>query len=125
MGYPTRHVVAITTATGGGGTGYTSVVHGRIASIDYALGATGSTFPSGTDVTVSLEDTGHSLWAQSNIGTSALTKRPMMPAHSAAGADLSTGSAAFVPAFASTERVKVVVAQGGNTKSGSFAVVVV
>lgn len=119
MSYPQTYSIAITTATGGGATGYTSVVRGRIAAIKYTK-ATGSPLASSTDITVTLEDSGQSVQTFTNINATAVR-------YPVAAANLPSGAASTiteVPIYAVYERVKAVVAQGGNTKVGTLTVVV-
>jgi len=117
MSYAQSHTVTVTTATGGGGTGYTPVVTGRIAAVTYTQ-ATGG-LASTSDLTVTTEDTAQSVWSATNINATTTV-------HPVAAANLPSGAASSlteVPIYACGERVKIAVAQGGNTKTGSFQVV--
>lgn len=117
MSFAEKHTVAITTATGGGATGYTPVVNGRISVIAY----TKTDFATTADITVTTEDSGQAVWSETN-STASKTVYPVT------AGDLTNGTASTiteVPIYAVGERIKIAVAQGGNTKSGSFLVVVV
>lgn len=123
MSYAERHTVTVTTATGGGATGFTPVVTGRIANIVYTADGT-SPFDSTVDFTITAEQTGIGLWSESNVSASK-TVAPSQPAHDQDGAELNTaGDVQKAPVFVANERVKIVIAQGGSENVGSFDVVV-
>jgi len=120
VSYVERHVVDVATATGGGVTAYTPVVTGRIAAIRYVKDGT-TPLASTSDFTITTDESAQNLWVDSNINASE-NVYPVI-----AGNLAGTGAAsvlAEVPVYASRERVKIVVAQGGNTKVGRFIVVV-
>jgi hypothetical protein len=117
-----RHVVLLTTDADGAATGYTSVLSGPIRTIRYLKGD----FADGVDFTVTLEATGEAVWAELNVNASA-TRAPRQPTHTTAGvAALYAGSGTAVNDMivAARDRVKIVVAQGGASKSGTVVVVV-
>jgi len=119
MSFPERHTVSVTTATGGGATAFTPAVRGRVAMVTYTA-ATGSPFASTADFTITTEDTLQDLWVESNI-TATQTIYPLT------AGDLTTGTASSlteVPINAAFERLKIVIAQGGNTTNGTFMFVV-
>lgn len=117
MGNPTAHVVSLTTNGSGAATGYTPVVHGRIARIAYAK----TDFADGVDFTIKTEDTGQKLWVDTNINAS----EAVHPVKAATLTDGSMSSLTEVPIFAANERIKIVVASGGDTKTGSFKIIIV
>lgn len=120
MAYAEKHTVDVTTATGGGATAYTPVVKGRIASIRYIKDGT-APLASTSDFTITTEDSGQNLWVDTNINATE-NVYPVVAANLAG-----TGAASSIteaPIYAAGERVKIVVAQGGNTKVGRFIVVV-
>lgn len=119
MSYAEYHVVTVTTATGGTITGYTPVVTGRVVGIVYTA-ATGTPLASTADFTITTETTAQSLWSESNV-TASKTVNPVT------AANLETGAASTLteaPIYAARERVKIAIAQGGNTKTGVFTVIV-
>ncbi len=119
MSYAERHTVSVTTATGGGAIGYTPVITGRIAAIAYAK-ATGSPFASTADITVTTDISAQSVWSEANVNASETN-------HPVAVANLTDGSASTlteIPIYAANERVKIAIAQGGNTKIGTFTVII-
>ncbi len=115
------HSVEITTDASGDATAYTSVgVNGLLSQIRYVKPGSGN-FDNGVDFTVTLEDTGETLWAESDVNASA-TRAPRQATHSTAGvAALYAGSGTAVnDLIAVSGRIKVVVAQGGNAKVGTL-----
>lgn len=123
MGNIRRGSVTLTTATGGGATGYITgedslgPFYGTLESIRY----TKTDFASTADFTITDERTGETLWAQSNVNASAV-KHPGVPIHTTASGGAITG--AHRPAILHGARIKVVITQGGNTKTGAFEAVV-
>lgn len=117
-----RYVVTLTTDAAGAATGYTPVLTGPIRTIRYVK----SDFADGVDFAVTLETTGESVWAEDSVNASA-TRAPRQATHSTTGAAAlyaAGGAAVNDLIVAVRDRVKVVVAQGGDTKSGSVHVVV-
>lgn len=119
-----RHAVDIVTATGGGATQYTpGALTGQIASLQYVPGATGVAFASTVDFTVTVESTGEVVWQEENV-TAAKTVRPRRRSATASGATAS--DAPYTEGlYVANDRLKIVVAQGGNTKRGRFNVLVI
>ena len=118
----TRHAVTIETNAAGDGTGYTPIVNGAIVSVQYVK----DDFDNGVDFDVTAETTGQVIWDQDNVNASA-TVCPRQPTHSTLGAAAlyAAGGAAVLDKIClDNERVKIVVAQGGNTKGGTFNVTV-
>lgn len=114
-----RHVISVTTDASGNATAYSPAgLTGRIQAIRYAKGD----FADGVDFTITLENTGESLWTQSDVNASA-TVYPVQKANLGGTGVASTITE--VPMVAANDRVKIVIAQGGNAKSGTFHVVVI
>ena len=116
MAYAQAFTVSVTTASDGSATVFSPVVTGRIQQIVY----TKDTFANGVDFTITLEDTGQNLWTESNVNAS----KNVNPR---TAADLESGSASVlteVGIYAAAERVKIVIAQGGDELTGSFQIVV-
>lgn len=132
MSYARSVAVAVTTDASGDVTAYSAPVNGRILTVVYTPHAS-TPLDTGADVTVTTEDTAQSVWAESNIGTSALSRAPRQATHATDGtASLYAGAGEPVEDYIwaagdngpSGERIKVVVAQGGNAKSGTFTFIV-
>lgn len=124
MSYPVEHAVAITTDSSGDGTGYTPKLRGKITSIQYVPDGS-SPFAATVDFTITTENTARTIWTESNV-TAAKEVHPHTTSENTDGTTVTTveGSPNFAPLVVAGERVKIVVAQGGDTKSGTFYVTV-
>ncbi len=114
--YVAREIVDVTTATDGVATAYTPRVNGAVREIVY-LRDGASAFASTADIAVTSELDGRNIWTEANVNASK-TVRPVRPGSTASGAAAS-GS---VPIHLGNDRVKIAIAQGGNTKAGRFIV---
>lgn len=124
MSHAERHVVSLTTDASGDAVGYTPVVTGRIQTIVYT--ANGSTpFDNTADFTITVESTAEAVLSASNV-SAGFTKAPRQATHDVAGA-ASLYAAGGEPVeghiVVARDRIKIVVAQGGDTKIGQFAVI--
>ena len=122
MSYPQRYAVDLTTNGSGAATGYTATVNGELVQIEYVK----TDFADGVSFTVTSERTGQTLWAESNVNASAV-RAPGQQIHTTSGAAVigATGgpSVAYLPLV--NDRVKIVVASGGDTKTGTVYVTVI
>ncbi len=117
-----RYKVAITTAADGSATAYTPRLSGKVHSIQYVK----TDFANGVGFTVTSEAAGESIWAEAAVNASAV-RYPRAATHSQAGAAAlyATGGTAVQDKIGlGNDRVKIVVASGGNAKSGVVHVVV-
>ena len=122
MSFAERHVVTVTTDASGDGTGYTPVVTGRILAIHYVK----DDYDAGVDFTITAEATGETIWQESNVNASK-TVAPRQPTHATDGtASLYAAAGEPVEDYIAlaADRVQIVVANGGDTKSGTFHVVI-
>ena len=113
--------VSITTDASGDATVYTGYVNGRILGIIYKPGSSG--IDTGAGLTITTETTGQAVLTKATAGTSTVFFYPRAQVHDAAdGAALTLdGTRKNVDYIrAVNERIKVVVASGGNAKSGSI-----
>lgn len=113
-----RFRVPITTDSGGAATVYTPKVNGLLQSIAY----TKIDFANGVDFTVTGETSLTPIWAESDVNASAV-RAPQAASHSNAGVAAlyaSGGTAVNARIAIADERIKVVVAQGGATKTGTL-----
>jgi hypothetical protein len=118
MSYAQRLAVAVTTAADGSATAYSEVVTGKLSQIRYVK----TDFDNGSTITITAEATGETLWTEANVNASA-TRAPRQATHSTAGAAAlyAAGGAAVNDKIAlANDRIKVVIAAGGNAKSGTF-----
>lgn len=124
MGFVQKFDLNVVTATGGGAVAFTPPAMGSVVSIQY-IADTVAAFASTADFTVASEDTGVEYWRQDNVTASA-ERYPLAPANTAAGeAFVYLGASPVgVPFQIANERIKITIAQGGNTKAGRFVVLV-
>lgn len=120
--YVERHTVEITTDGSGAAEAYTPHVTGRLIDIQYVK----NNFTDGVDFTITAEETGRSLWTDTNVNASEIVA-PRQPTHDAAGA-ASLYAAGGEPIedgiYLANERIKIVIAAGGSAKSGTFHITV-
>lgn len=120
--YVERHVVPIVVNASGDATAYTPVVNGGVLQVHFINTDLAST----VDITITGETTGQAIFAQSDIAAS-FVKAPRQPLYSQSGAAMlyaSGGTALAGLIVVCRERIKIVVAQGGVSKSGAVHVVV-
>lgn len=117
-----RHVVSVTTAADGSATAYSPYLSGYIHEIHYLK----TDFADGVDFTITAEATGETIWTQSDVNAAAV-KAPRQPTHSNVGVAAlfaSGGTAVNDRVALGRDRVKIVIAQGGNAKTGAFHIVI-
>lgn len=117
-----RHRVTVTTAADGTVTAYSPRLSGEIMQIEYVK----TDYADGVDFTITGEATGIGLWTESNVNASTV-RAPRQASHSQVGAALlfaSGGTNVPVPIALANDRVKIVLAQGGNAKVGDFYILV-
>lgn len=119
-----RYKVTVTTAADGTVTAYSPRISGKLHQIEYVKPGAGG-YDDGVDFTITGEATGISLWAQSNVNASAVVA-PRQPTHSQVGvaATLDGTRPALDLIALANDRVKIVLAQGGNAKVGAFHILV-
>lgn len=121
----TTYTVVITTDATGAGTGYTPVICGYVESIRYAK----TDYANSVTLVVTGETTGTAILSlAAGQMDASVTKNPRCPVHSvAAGAALlyaAAGEAVTDKLAIAGERIKLVVAAGGDTKAGTYYVTV-
>lgn len=117
-----RFNVPVTTAADGTATVYSPFLSGYIQTIQYVK----DDFVDGVDFTITAEATGETIWTESNVNA-AVVKAPRQATHSTAGvaALYASGGVAVNDRIAlARDRVKIVIAQGGNATSGAFNIIV-
>lgn len=123
--YVERYTVDLPVNASGDGTAYTPVVTGRVISIQYVADGT-TPYDNTVDFTITGEDSGQTIWQESNLSASK-TVAPRQATHSTAGAAslyAAGGTAIQDHIYLARERIKIVVAQGGNVKTGQFRVTI-
>jgi hypothetical protein len=121
VAYVNRQVVTVTTDASGDGTGYTDAVTGYVQTIRYVK----TDFANGVDFTITAEATGESILAVTD-GNASATYAPRQATVSVANAAslyAAGGTAVNDRIAVANDRIKIVVAQGGDTKTGTFHVV--
>lgn len=116
-----RFVVPVTTSALGAAEVYSPVLSGKLSQIRYVK----TDFANGVDFVITAEATGETLWSEENVDASA-TRAPRQPTHSTAGvAALYAGSGQAVndKIVLASDRVKIVITNGGDTKIGTFHIV--
>ena len=121
-----KHTVTVTTgASDGKGSGFTPVVNGRILNIIYTKASSGN-YADTVDFVVTTEDTAITIWDEDKV-TATATVAPRQATHSTAGlASLyaADGTAVNDFIYVANERIKIAVENGGNSKTGTFTVIV-
>lgn len=114
--YAERYEVELTTDADGDAVGYTPVITGRILALHYRK----TDFADGVDFDVTTETTAQVIWSEDDVNAA----DDIYPLRAAQGADGADITGAYLYPMAVHERIKVQVASGGNTKTGSVFVVV-
>jgi hypothetical protein len=116
------------TATSDGssvGTHYTPYATGYIESVQYVKDGT-TPYTDGVDFTITLEATSEDVWGDTNINASEVV-RPRAATCSTAGVAavyVAAGAAVNDRIAMSRDRVKIVLAQAGASKTGTFVITV-
>lgn len=117
-----RESITVTTDAAGAATEYFPVMTGAILSIHYTKGD----FATGVDFAITTETLAQGVWTESNVDASA-ARAPRQATHSVAGVAAlyaAAGTAVNDFVYLANERVKVVISSGGNTKTGTFDLIV-
>lgn len=120
-----KHSVTVVSDGAQVGTGYTPYIDGYIESVQYVKAQSGS-YTDGVDFTITAEATGESIWVDTNVNASEVV-RPRAATHSTAGvASLYAGAGTAVNdrIALGRDRVKIVLAQAGASKTGTFVITV-
>lgn len=120
-----RFVVPVVTDGSGDAEVFSPILSGKLISFRYVKPGSGN-FSNGVDFTITAEASGETLWAEENVNASA-TRYPRAALQTTAGADslyASEGTAVNGKIALSQDRVKIVVASGGDTTSGTFHITV-
>lgn len=120
-----RYKVSVTTAADGTATAYSPRLSGKVHQIEYVKDGANA-YANGVDFTITGEATGVGLWTESDVNASAV-RAPRQSTHSQVGAALlyAAGGANVGDKIGlASDRVKIVLAQGGNAKTGAFHILV-
>jgi len=119
--YPIRTSVSVTTIADGSATTYSDQLRGQLAQIRYVK----TDFADGVDFTITNETTGETIWTELNVNADA-TRSMLQATHSTSGvASLYAAGGAAVngPIMLCGDRVKIIIASGGNAKTGAFQII--
>lgn len=117
-----RFVIPITVDASGDAEEYSPVIYGELVSFRYVK----DDFANGVDFVVTGEDSGETFWSEESVDASA-TRYPRAATHSTAGAAslyAAGGQAVNGRIAIGGERIKVVVADGGNATSGTLHITI-
>lgn len=111
------HTVTATCNASGAATAYTDIpVWGEVVSIAYVK----TDYANGVDFTITGETSGVSLWTDLDINASEIVYPRVLESSNSDGAALTTRQGVVLAG----ERVKIVIASGGNATSGTFRIIV-
>ncbi|NIU06909.1 MAG: hypothetical protein GWO40_21995 [Gammaproteobacteria bacterium] len=109
-------VTVTTNASGDDATDYTPRFTGRILEIRYSK----TDYDANPDFTLTLDDSGRTVWEEDNVDAST-ARLPRQNNHQTDG---TTNAAEWEPIYVMNDRVKILVENGGASKSGMFEVIV-
>lgn len=114
--YVKRVTVNATTSAGGAATVYSGRITGQILGVAYVK----TDFAAGVDFTITAEATGENVWVDTNVDASEVVY-PRRLVSDLVGAAI---AAVYDRVYLANDRLKFVIASGGDTKSGTFYVLV-
>jgi hypothetical protein len=117
-----RFEVTVVTDGAGAATAYTPYLSGYVHTVEYVK----TDYTDGVDFTITAEATGETIWTQADVNAAAV-KAPRQATHSTAGvaALYAAGGVAVNERVAlGRDRIKIVLAQGGATKTGKFIFII-
>ncbi len=126
MSFAQSHDVALTTNGSGAVTAYTPVVSGRVLEVRYDF----VDILTGGDITITGTDSGKAILTITNVGVADLTWQPRQVIHPVANTAGGTAltfdgsNEIYEPIWIAGESIKVVVASGGDTKTGTLTFII-
>ncbi len=120
-----RKSVTVAVDASGDATAYISVPNGRVMSIHYVKDGT-TPYADGVDFTITVEQTGEGIWTESNVNLAA-SKYPRVGVHDVIGGvalRVAAGLPLVEPIYMAEDRIKIVIAQGGVSKTGKFIAII-
>lgn len=116
-----RHVVTVTTDENGDAEEYSPVLSGKLHAIRYVKGD----FADGVDFVITSETAGETLWSEEDVNASA-SRYPRAARQATDGTDslyAAMGENVNTRIGLADDRVKIVVSDGGDTKTGTFHII--
>ena len=119
-----RQVIPVTTDENGDAVVHSGVVNGKIVEIGYIKDGING-FAAGVDFDIETEITAQKLWDEDDVNASKAV-RPLITSYDTLGTELvvNTEDAVYQPIAVVDERVKFTVDDGGDSKIGTFHIVV-
>jgi hypothetical protein len=117
-----RFTVVAAVDASGDATVYSPFLSGFIESVQYVK----TDYADGVDFTITTETTVQTIWTESNVNAAAV-KAPRQATHTPAGVAIihyGAGNSVADKIAVGRERIKIVVAQGGVSKTGTFQITV-
>lgn len=117
-----KFTVALTSTGAQVGTAFSPFLTGHVQSIQYLK----TDYADGVDMTVTAEATGEAIWTGTDVNAATVVRPRAATCTTAGVASLyaAAGVAVNDTIAVSRDRVKIVLAQAGATKSGSFVITV-
>jgi len=113
-----RFEVTVVSDGSGNATAYSPYLSGLLHQVEYIK----TDYTDGVDFTITAEANGATIWTQSDVNA-AVVKAPRQATHSQAGVAalyVAAGTAVQDRYALSRDRIKIVLAQAGATKTGKF-----
>ncbi len=110
-----RFTVNVTTDDQGDAVAYSPQCNGLVRTVEY-IKPTPDGLDAATDIDIIADVSGAVIWTNDDLSASKVI-HPLAPAQDNTGADL---AGAYAPICLADERIKITVANGGNTLSGQF-----
>jgi hypothetical protein len=110
-----RFTVNVTTDDQGDAVAYSPQCNGLVRTVEYVK-PTSDGLDAATDIDIIADVSGAVIWTNDDLSDSKVI-HPLAPAQDNTGADI---VGAYAPICLADERIKITVANGGNTLSGQF-----
>lgn len=110
-----RFTVNVTTDDQGDAVAYSPQCNGLVRTVEYVKPQSGG-LDAATDIDIIADVSGAVIWTNDDLSTSKVI-HPLAQAQDNTGADI---VGAYAPICLADERIKITVANGGNTLSGQF-----
>ena len=117
-----RFEVTVVSDGAGAATAYTPYLSGFVQAVHYIK----TDYTDGVDFTITAEATGETIWTQVDVNAAAV-KAPRQPTHSTAGVAalyVAAGTAVNSMVALGRDRIKIVLASAGATKTGKFIFII-
>lgn len=110
-----RFTVNVTTSALGAAVAYSPQCNGLVRTVEYVKPTSGG-LDAATDIDIIADVSGAVIWTNDDLASSKVI-HPLAQAQDNTGADI---AGAYAPICLADERIKITVANGGDTLSGTF-----